>query len=90
MIKTQCLRVTTLADIASPCVRNCCLNEEDICLGCFRSLDEILTWRAASNKQRQAVLDLTLSRRDNHRRKYLLARGSKFSDVDSKFKPDKR
>lgn len=28
----------------SPCVRNCCLTPEDICLGCFRSLDEILQW----------------------------------------------
>ncbi|MEO1926243.1 MAG: DUF1289 domain-containing protein, partial [Gammaproteobacteria bacterium] len=24
-------------NIQSPCVRNCCLNEDDICLGCRRS-----------------------------------------------------
>ncbi|WP_239649575.1 DUF1289 domain-containing protein [Methylocucumis oryzae] len=23
--------------IDSPCVRNCCLNNDDVCLGCFRS-----------------------------------------------------
>ncbi|MGZ8185918.1 MAG: DUF1289 domain-containing protein [Methylobacter sp.] len=28
--------------IASPCIRNCCLNNDDICLGCFRSLHEII------------------------------------------------
>ncbi|MDN3685302.1 DUF1289 domain-containing protein [Vibrio sinaloensis] len=25
----------------NPCVRNCCLNERDICLGCGRTLQEI-------------------------------------------------
>lgn len=29
----------------SPCVRNCCLDENDICLGCYRSLSETLNWR---------------------------------------------
>ncbi|WP_156302871.1 DUF1289 domain-containing protein, partial [Methylogaea oryzae] len=24
-----------------PCVRNCCLDSTDICLGCFRALAEI-------------------------------------------------
>jgi predicted Fe-S protein YdhL (DUF1289 family) len=31
-------------NIQSPCVRNCCLNEDDICLGCRRSLSEIIAW----------------------------------------------
>ncbi|OUS12944.1 hypothetical protein A9Q89_04595 [Gammaproteobacteria bacterium 53_120_T64] len=64
--------MTTLDAIASPCVDNCCLNEEDICLGCFRSLDEILGWRAASNEQRQVFLDLSLRRRADHQRQYRL------------------
>ncbi|WP_417225334.1 DUF1289 domain-containing protein [Amphritea sp.] len=41
----------------TPCVRNCCLDEQDICLGCFRSLNEILTWRAASEAEKQATLE---------------------------------
>jgi predicted Fe-S protein YdhL (DUF1289 family) len=40
----------------SPCVRNCCLNEEDICLGCFRHLDEITAWHSMSELQKQQVL----------------------------------
>ncbi len=61
--------------IASPCVSNCCLNQEDICLGCFRSLEEILAWRAANNEQRQGFLDLAIHRKEAHRRKYRLDDG---------------
>ena len=28
--------------LASPCVRNCCLDEDNVCMGCGRSLDEIV------------------------------------------------
>ncbi|MBQ0719236.1 MAG: DUF1289 domain-containing protein [Gammaproteobacteria bacterium] len=68
--------------IASPCVDNCCLNEEDICLGCFRSLDEILGWRAASNKQRQTFVEQAVCRRESHRRKYSLAGDSEPPTTD--------
>jgi len=40
----------------NPCVRNCCLDEHDICLGCFRTLDEILAWRALTKKEREQVM----------------------------------
>jgi uncharacterized protein len=43
-------------NIASPCVRNCCLNEQDICLGCFRHLDEITGWAAMSEQEKQQLL----------------------------------
>ena len=42
--------------IKSPCVRNCCLNEQDICLGCFRHLNEITGWAAMTDQQRKQVL----------------------------------
>jgi predicted Fe-S protein YdhL (DUF1289 family) len=42
--------------IKSPCRRNCCLNQEDVCLGCGRSIDEITGWQRASNSQRQQIL----------------------------------
>lgn len=42
--------------IASPCVRNCCLNENDICLGCFRNINEIVGWANASREEKEAVL----------------------------------
>jgi predicted Fe-S protein YdhL (DUF1289 family) len=52
-------------DIAEfPCVRNCCLNDQDICLGCFRSLDEIKFWNKAVNKERIAILENAKHRRE--------------------------
>ena len=47
----------------SPCVRNCCLNEEDVCLGCFRVLTEITQWTLVDEKTRQEFLDNANSRR---------------------------
>lgn len=48
----------------SPCIRKCCLNEHDICLGCFRSLDEILHWTKVDNTTRQQFLE------NAHQRKF--------------------
>jgi predicted Fe-S protein YdhL (DUF1289 family) len=42
---------------SSPCVRNCCLNHDDICLGCFRSLDEIMLWTKVDENTRQEFLN---------------------------------
>jgi len=42
--------------VPSPCVRNCCLDGNDICLGCHRSLAEILSWGEASDDERRAIL----------------------------------
>ena len=45
-----------LLTVKSPCVRNCCLDLDDICLGCFRHLDEITGWQAFSNEEKNAVV----------------------------------
>jgi len=42
--------------VASPCVRNCCLDNHDICLGCFRSLQEILAWAASTETEKAEIL----------------------------------
>lgn len=42
--------------VKSPCIRQCCLNEQDICLGCGRSLQEILDWTKVTEEERGAVL----------------------------------
>jgi predicted Fe-S protein YdhL (DUF1289 family) len=52
--------------IASPCIDNCCLDDNDICLGCFRSLQEILQWNALGSQERLAVLR-NASQRQNER-----------------------
>jgi predicted Fe-S protein YdhL (DUF1289 family) len=47
-----------------PCVRNCCLNDDDICLGCFRSLEEIKFWGVATEPERVNILDNSKQRRE--------------------------
>ncbi|TRY30374.1 DUF1289 domain-containing protein [Aliiglaciecola sp. M165] len=42
--------------IESPCIRNCCLDQNDMCVGCFRMLDEILIWGQASDDKKQAII----------------------------------
>ncbi len=44
------------AEIQSPCVRNCCLDGNDICLGCFRSLNEILSWSDSNQDQKKQIV----------------------------------
>lgn len=41
--------------VASPCRRQCCLDDRDMCLGCGRLLAEILEWGAADNARRRAI-----------------------------------
>lgn len=53
----------TETTIKSPCIGNCCLNDKDVCLGCFRTLDEILSWSSMSLLQKQTTLSLCKQRR---------------------------
>ena len=50
----------------SPCVWNCCLNDDDICLGCFRSIDEIMQWSAADNRERHVTLQNARQRKESY------------------------
>ena len=59
-----------MAEVTSPCVRNCCLDDNSICLGCFRSMDEILQWRDASESQQAAIVVAAKNRKKAHGLKY--------------------
>lgn len=48
---------------ASPCVSVCLLNESDVCLGCYRSAEEITDWFMASPGEKQEILDRARDRR---------------------------
>ena len=52
--------------VQSPCVENCCLNNEKICLGCFRSIMEISQWSQMNDKIRLDVLHKAENRRKLH------------------------
>ncbi|WP_299071995.1 DUF1289 domain-containing protein [uncultured Paraglaciecola sp.] len=44
-------------EVPSPCIRHCCLNDKDMCVGCFRMMDEILIWGQANNKSKHSILE---------------------------------
>ena len=43
-------------NVPSPCVSICALDENDVCVGCFRSGTEISQWGRLSNEQKIDVL----------------------------------
>lgn len=42
--------------VPSPCVHICALDDEDICIGCQRSMDEIVRWGRMDDAERRQVL----------------------------------
>ena len=59
-----------MSEVASPCVRNCCLNEDDNCLGCFRSVNEIMEWHSATDERKLKIIELAEIRKVDYRKKY--------------------
>ncbi|KXJ61910.1 MAG: hypothetical protein AXW14_01910 [Alteromonas sp. Nap_26] len=39
----------------SPCIGSCKLDNEDICTGCKRTIDEVIHWRTYTDTQKAAV-----------------------------------
>jgi uncharacterized protein len=46
-----------LDPLASPCIRNCCLDDDEVCMGCGRSLAEIVAWGTASDDEKRRILE---------------------------------
>ena len=42
--------------VASPCISVCALDDQDVCTGCFRTLNEIGDWSSMSNERRREVI----------------------------------
>jgi predicted Fe-S protein YdhL (DUF1289 family) len=53
----------SMPEVTSPCVRNCCLNNDDICLGCFRHINEILAWTSYKSSEKSQVVSACEQRR---------------------------
>ena len=56
-----------MATLESPCIRNCCLDSNDICMGCFRSLTEITQWTLVNDKTRQEFLKNVVERKSKNK-----------------------
>ena len=40
----------------SPCISVCVLDDDDVCMGCYRSASEITDWFMATDDQKREVL----------------------------------
>ncbi|TNF34982.1 MAG: DUF1289 domain-containing protein [Gammaproteobacteria bacterium] len=49
--------------VPSPCIHQCTLDDSNVCLGCHRTIDEIMAWSSLDNAARQAVLNATQVRK---------------------------
>ena len=56
--------------VDAPCVRNCCLDEDDICMGCGRTFKEIQQWHGMSAEQRGALLSIAERRRTARQQRF--------------------
>jgi predicted Fe-S protein YdhL (DUF1289 family) len=44
-------------NVISPCIGQCGLDENDICIGCYRSAVEISTWMDTSINEKIKIVD---------------------------------
>lgn len=48
----------TKITIESPCIRQCKINvTENICKGCFRTLDDVQNWTKYSDEQKKIIIN---------------------------------
>jgi uncharacterized protein len=52
----------------SPCIRNCCLDDDLTCLGCFRTLEEIKEWGVVDNLRRSLILQNAKRRKEAYQK----------------------
>ena len=74
-------------NVASPCVRNCCLDDDNVCLGCGRSLDEIVSWSTADDSEKRAILNRSRLRAAERRREFPRELSSATSRENPRKKP---
>jgi len=51
-----------LNEVASPCVSICVLNEDDICVGCYRTGEEVTRWWGMSNEEKELTIEKSKER----------------------------
>ncbi len=49
--------------IPSPCIAVCALDEDDVCIGCYRTGDEITDWFMSDDAQKREILAKCEARR---------------------------
>ena len=49
--------------VKSPCIEVCSLNSEDVCIGCYRTANEIIEWFSAPDQRKREILAAIAQRR---------------------------
>ena len=57
--------MTTSATIAppSPCISVCALDDDGVCIGCYRSAEEIADWSMVSAGEKQEIVERARERK---------------------------
>jgi len=53
----------------SPCIRKCEYNDDNLCVGCFRTKKEIFFWGDYTNEEKKEILIKTKKRRKEFNKK---------------------
>ena len=53
----------TEQSVNSPCINICELADNNICIGCYRSMEEIASWSYANNEQRLDIIAIAQQRK---------------------------
>lgn len=51
--------------VESPCIGLCRLDKNKVCIGCYRTSDEIASWPYADDKQKLKILESVRERRSS-------------------------
>lgn len=54
--------------IKSPCIKVCKV-ENKKCIGCYRTIDEIVSWRLLTDEQREDIMQSLKTRSEEERNK---------------------
>ncbi|MFJ7315123.1 DUF1289 domain-containing protein [Pseudomonas sp. NPDC098747] len=49
--------------VPSPCSGVCRLDEQKVCLGCFRHVEDIREWRSADDERRRVIVTQAAARK---------------------------
>jgi predicted Fe-S protein YdhL (DUF1289 family) len=56
--------MSTASEPRSPCISVCALDDAGVCIGCYRTADEITEWMMASPEEKHAIVARAERRRD--------------------------
>jgi predicted Fe-S protein YdhL (DUF1289 family) len=51
--------------VSSPCISLCRLDEQKVCMGCFRHVEDIREWRSADDERRRQIKAQAQVRRES-------------------------